>query len=44
MCLFSGRLPGPVRCKGRQFDSECVDVFIAYQKENPDAGILVPGG
>jgi len=31
-----------VRCKGSQFDSECVDVFIAYLKENPEAGILVP--
>lgn len=31
-----------IRCKDAQFDSECVDVFIAYLAENPEAGILEP--
>ena len=31
-----------IRCKGTQFDPQCVDVFISYLKENPEAGILVP--
>ena len=29
-------------CKGGQFDPECVDVFISYLRENPDAGVLCP--
>jgi HD-GYP domain-containing protein (c-di-GMP phosphodiesterase class II)/HAMP domain-containing protein len=29
-------------CKGGQFDPECVDVFIAYLRENPEAGVLCP--
>jgi HD-GYP domain-containing protein (c-di-GMP phosphodiesterase class II) len=31
-----------VRCKENQFDPQCVDAFIAYLEENPEAGILVP--
>ena len=31
-----------IRCKGTQFDPGCVDVFIAYLKENSEAGILLP--
>jgi HAMP domain-containing protein len=31
-----------IRCKGAQFDAGCVDVFIAYLKENSEAGILLP--
>lgn len=31
-----------IRCKGTQFDPECVDVFVAYLAENPGAGILPP--
>lgn len=27
-------------CKGSQFDTKCVDAFIAFLRENPDAGIL----
>jgi len=31
-----------IRCKGEQFDPQCVDAFVAYLAENPEAGILVP--
>ena len=31
-----------IRCKGTQFDPQCVDVFVAYLAENPEAGILAP--
>ncbi len=30
-----------VRCRGTQFDPICVDAFIEYLKENPEAGVLV---
>jgi len=31
-----------IRCKETQFDPECVDVFVDYLTENPEAGILEP--
>jgi HD-GYP domain-containing protein (c-di-GMP phosphodiesterase class II) len=31
-----------IRCKGTHFDPECVDVFIAYLKEDAEAGIHLP--
>ncbi|MBI5418696.1 MAG: HD domain-containing protein [Deltaproteobacteria bacterium] len=31
-----------IRCKGTQFDPQCVDVFIDYLKENPEAGAHAP--
>lgn len=31
------------RCKGTQFDPQCVDVFTAWLAENPEAGVLAPG-
>ena len=30
-----------VRCRGSQFDPACVDAFIDYLKEHPEAGVLV---
>jgi HAMP domain-containing protein len=29
-----------VRCRGSQFDPACVDAFIDYMKEHPEAGVL----
>jgi HD-GYP domain-containing protein (c-di-GMP phosphodiesterase class II)/HAMP domain-containing protein len=29
-----------VRCRGSQFDPECVDAFIDYLKEHPETGVL----
>ena len=29
-----------VRCRGSQFDPTCVDAFIDYLKEHPEAGVL----
>ena len=29
-----------VRCRGSQFDPACVDTFIDYLKEHPEAGVL----
>jgi HAMP domain-containing protein len=29
-----------VRCRGSQFDPTCVDTFIDYLKEHPEAGVL----
>ncbi len=29
-----------IRCKGIQFDPQCVDVFLTYLMENPEDGIL----
>jgi HD-GYP domain-containing protein (c-di-GMP phosphodiesterase class II) len=31
-----------IRCKGAQFDPQCVDAFVTYLKEFPEAGILAP--
>jgi HD-GYP domain-containing protein (c-di-GMP phosphodiesterase class II) len=31
-----------IRCRETQFDPQCVDAFIAYLNENPEAGILAP--
>jgi HD-GYP domain-containing protein (c-di-GMP phosphodiesterase class II) len=31
-----------IRCKETQFDPQCVDAFIAYLKENPEAGDFAP--
>jgi HD-GYP domain-containing protein (c-di-GMP phosphodiesterase class II) len=31
-----------VRCKDTQFDTRCVEVFLAYLKETPEAGVLAP--
>jgi len=28
------------RCRGKQFDPDCVDVFLSYLRENPEAGAL----
>ncbi len=30
-----------IRCKDSQFDPECVDAFLSYLDENPEAGLLV---
>jgi HAMP domain-containing protein len=31
-----------VRCRGAQFDPTCVDAFIVYLEEHPEAGVLGP--
>jgi HD-GYP domain-containing protein (c-di-GMP phosphodiesterase class II) len=31
-------LPELVKCKGTQFDPECVDVLLAHLTENPETG------
>ena len=28
------------RCRGNQFDPHCVDAFLSYLRENPEAGVL----
>jgi HD-GYP domain-containing protein (c-di-GMP phosphodiesterase class II) len=30
-----------IRCKEYQFDPDCVDAFLAYLAENPEAGMLI---